>query len=155
MFHTPCKTFLVLSTMFRYRHWDRWDTPTERASKIHDIYCKSYQLFIDNPILTLRFIALGVILLEIGLWQGLKTFSKDGFQSLTRNPRGVTEALRNVARGRLGFSMGEKYEKIVLMCLEGNETAFGVEDDSRAGTGLQKEFRENIVEVLDRASRYV
>lgn len=51
--------------------------------------------------------------------------------------------------------MGERYEKLVLMCLEGHEKVFGVEYDDKRDTQLQKQFRENVVEVLEVASQYI
>lgn len=51
--------------------------------------------------------------------------------------------------------MGERYESLVLLCLEGREKTFEVENDDKRDTQLQKEFRERIVEVLKLASECV
>ncbi|RPB12606.1 hypothetical protein P167DRAFT_605742 [Morchella conica CCBAS932] len=118
-----------------YRHWERWGKPTARSAKIHDIY--------------------GVIFLEIGLWASAKTLSRDGFQSHSSDREYVRDALRKSAQGKLGFAMGERYENLVLLCLEGREERFGVQNDDKLDTQLQKEFRERIIEVLKLASECV
>lgn len=51
--------------------------------------------------------------------------------------------------------MGENFEKLVMLCLEGSEEAFGVGNDDKLDTQLQKEFREKVVEVLKLASECI
>lgn len=96
-----------------------------------------------------------MIFLEIGLWASAKTLSRDGFQSHSSDREYVRDALRKSAQGKLGFAMGERYENLVLLCLEGREERFGVQNDDKLDTQLQKEFRERIIEVLKLASECV
>lgn len=51
--------------------------------------------------------------------------------------------------------MGEKFEKLVILCLEGTEIAFGVGSDDKLDTKLQRQFRERVVEVLKLASECI
>jgi hypothetical protein len=53
-------SFNVDTNIFRniYRHPRRWGVPTESFNAIHDIY------------------ALGVVLLEIGMWRKVKTMAE-------------------------------------------------------------------------------
>jgi hypothetical protein len=45
--------------------------------------------------------------------------------------------------------MGEKYQRIVLMCLDGHETTFGVEAESKNDSKFLRTFREQVLDVLE------
>ena len=108
-----------------YRHPDRWGQPSESFSKIHDIY------------------SLGVILLEIGLWEPIihldkKEPFKDGYTTRSRLLRHATK--------RLAFYAGEQYQALVLRCLNGD---FGdLSRDDKIGSELQRQLGKHISQAL-------
>ncbi|KAL8878254.1 MAG: hypothetical protein Q9198_003895 [Flavoplaca austrocitrina] len=111
-----------------YRHPERWDYPKESFSKIHDIY------------------SLGVVLLEIGLWEPIINFDgKKGGESLKEhypNAHATKDRLVRHATKRLGFYAGEKYQELVLKCLKGE---FGdLSGDDKIGTGLQHQLGKEV-----------
>ncbi|KAH0565087.1 hypothetical protein GP486_001527 [Trichoglossum hirsutum] len=120
-----------------YRHPQRWGLPSERHAKIHDIY----------DLLS----ALGVMLLEIGLWQKCWQLDEtgNGFQDAT-DPRVVQRVFIEHAKARLGYTAGERYQKLTWLCLQGDAAkAFGIENDDKVDTKLKQALREQVVEVLD------
>ncbi|KAK3326819.1 hypothetical protein B0H66DRAFT_169662 [Apodospora peruviana] len=116
-----------------YRHPSRQQTPTQHFNKIHDIY------------------ALGVVLLEIGLWQEALSLEKGRFAKI-RDPLTIKKQLVKQAEKRLASKMGEKYKEVVLRCLEGR---FEVANDTKEELKLQQSFRCNVVDVLERAAQYL
>ncbi|KAF2248889.1 hypothetical protein BU26DRAFT_308653 [Trematosphaeria pertusa] len=113
-----------------YRHPERQGRPGRMFTKIHDVY------------------ALGVVLLEIGLWQRAITLEKNQFRT-ARDPFVIQAQLLKQAQRRLGDKMGEKYQQVVIACLTGE---FGVQNDTREDLKLQQAFRTQVVDVLERAS---
>ncbi|KAK0372059.1 hypothetical protein CLIM01_10584 [Colletotrichum limetticola] len=113
-----------------YRHPERQRSPTQTFNKIHDIY------------------ALGVVLLEIGLWQSVSSLDKSGF-SKVRDPREIQKYLIKHAERRLGWKMGEKYQRLVIRCLKGD---FGVVDDTKEDLKLQQAFRGYVVDLLQKSA---
>ncbi|KAF2866395.1 hypothetical protein BDV95DRAFT_584646 [Massariosphaeria phaeospora] len=116
-----------------YRHPERQGRPGRMFNKIHDIY------------------ALGVVLLEIGLWQRALTLEKNHFKT-ARDPFVIQAQLLKQAQRRLGDKMGEKYQQVVIACLTGQ---FGVTNDTREDLKLQQAFRTQVVDVLDRVAAYI
>jgi hypothetical protein len=55
------------------------------------------------------------------------------------------------ARRRLGFYTGEKYQRVVLSCLQG--TFEGIEVDDRLGSKLKAEFNKTVVDSLAELSQ--
>ncbi|UKZ69954.1 uncharacterized protein TrAtP1_010957 [Trichoderma atroviride] len=110
-----------------YRHPDRQQNPTQPFTKLHDIY------------------AMGVVLLEIGLWQPALALKKSGFARV--QTKTITEILIRHAEKRLGAKMGEKYQAVVLACLRGN---FQCSDDTKEDLKLQEAFRSQVVDVLEK-----
>lgn len=104
-----------------YRHPQRWNDPTESFSKIHDIY------------------ALGVILLEIGLWESVITLGRKApLMERYKDGDAAKERYLKYTKSQLGFYAGEKYQDLVRRCLEGD---FGdLSGDDKTGSGLQREF---------------
>ena len=102
-----------------YRHPDRQGPPLRSFNKIHDIY------------------ALGVVLLEIGLWQTaahVREQAEMKLESSTRfNRYDLRDAFVAVAKHDLPRLMGLPYRNAVLTCLKGefscrvHETGFGME----------------------------
>jgi hypothetical protein len=116
-----------------YRHPERQGRPGRMFTKVHDIY------------------ALGIVLLEIGLWQRAITLEKNHFKT-ARDPFVIRAQLTKQAQRRLGDKMGEKYQQVVLTCLAGD---FGVVNDTREDLKLQQAFRTQVVDVLERIASYI
>lgn len=122
-----------------YRHPERWNSPTHRFSRIHDIY------------------ALGTILLEIGLWRPLAKLSENGFsRAEDADNSAAGQAMKNAVKTqllhhaeKLPFSLGRNFRDAVVACLKGNATdGFGV--DPSDNEGLQKAFRAKVIDPLSR-----
>jgi hypothetical protein len=116
-----------------YRHPERQGRPGKVFNKIHDIY------------------ALGVVLLEIGLWQRAITLEKQGFRT-HREPKVIKAQLLRHAERRLGDKMGEKYQQVVITCLNAD---FGVRDDTKEDLKLQQAFRTQVVDVLEKIAAFI
>ncbi|OAQ97460.1 hypothetical protein LLEC1_03547 [Akanthomyces lecanii] len=116
-----------------YRHPDRQRQPSKPFSKIYDIY------------------ALGIVLLEIGLWQPALSLEKHNF-SRASEPAAIRNHMVNQANKRLGSKMGEKYKMIVLKCLQGS---FNLGGDANEDVGLQQAFRAQVVDVLRKATECI
>lgn len=112
-----------------YRHPERQGPPTRSFDKTHDVY------------------ALGVVLLEIGLWQtafAIRQHAKQAQGPAVRFDRyDLKEAFIALAKQRLSRTMGLAYRDAVLTCLMGDFTC-KVHDD-----GFEMEFYEKVVQRLD------
>ncbi|KAK5095861.1 hypothetical protein LTR70_003180 [Exophiala xenobiotica] len=127
-------TFLVDFDPSRdiYRHPQRQGAPEVSFTRKHDIY------------------ALGIVLLEIGLWKPAVSLQKDNFRDAKLNDRyEVSKQLLHHAEHRLERRVGRKYKEVVIRCLKGE---FGVVDDNREDLKLQQAFRSQVVDVLERAA---
>jgi hypothetical protein len=82
-----------------YRHPDRQGEPKASFTRLHDIY------------------ALGVVLLEIGLWQTVSSMVKE-VKIPTGRQKSVQEILKQLTKRRLAHHMGDKYMEAVLSCLD-------------------------------------
>lgn len=116
-----------------YRHPERQGEPEKMFSKIHDIY------------------ALGVVLLEIGLWEPAITLEKNGFE-YARDGYAIQSQLIKQAERRLESRVGRKYRDAVIKCLKGS---FDVVDDNKEDLKLQQAFRTQVVDVFEMAANYV
>ena len=85
-----------------YRHPRRQGLPDARFSILHDIY------------------ALGVVLLEVGIWRPLSGF--DDFSSMA--PDDIKNSLIEHANVRLPHYMGQDYADAVVKCLDGSLAGF-------------------------------
>jgi hypothetical protein len=92
---------------------------------------------------------IGVVLLEIGLWQPAITLGKNHFCT-ARDAFVIQAQLSKQAQRRLGDKMGEKYQNVVILCLTGE---FGVDADDDLKP--QQAFRTQVVDVLDRIAKAV
>ncbi|CZR43681.1 uncharacterized protein FPRO_07402 [Fusarium proliferatum ET1] len=115
-----------------YRHPARQGNPGSTFTKEHDIY------------------ALGVVLLEIGLWKTIsELFAKQISIAEDRQELPPKETIRkwllDLANGDLAQRMGKAYTSAVLACLSGR---FGVESDDEHKTGLSVAFREKVVDAI-------
>ena len=100
--------------------------------------------------------ALGIVFLEIGLWQTVTTIqgidlertikiSKEG-----EAPHVIYEKLLRQSKGRLGHKCGDRFQRIVTACLEGKSGDLGTGGSEYDGfqAELQERFHEVIVEPL-------
>lgn len=113
-----------------YRHPQRQGRPERRFSKIHDIY------------------SLGVVLLEIGLWEPALSLEKNNFINAGSGSK-IREQLIKQAERRLDGKVGKRYKEIVVKCLSSD---FGVTNDTREDLNLQQAFRAQVIDVLERAA---
>jgi hypothetical protein len=113
-----------------YKHPERQGLYHKRFTKLHDIY------------------ALGIVLLEIGIWETALKMGGDGIGD-ARNPLKVQKWYIKQAERRLETRMGKKYKDVVLKCLKGE---FGVSPgmDTQGELKLQQAFRRDVVDVLER-----
>ncbi|KAF2183705.1 hypothetical protein K469DRAFT_667957 [Zopfia rhizophila CBS 207.26] len=82
-----------------YRHPDRQGEPRISFTRLHDLY------------------ALGVVLLEIGLWQTVSSMVKE-VQVRSGGQRSVTNILKQLTKRRLSHHMGPTYAEAVLSCID-------------------------------------
>ncbi|KAJ5681825.1 uncharacterized protein N7477_001765 [Penicillium maclennaniae] len=111
-----------------YRHPARQGRPTQQFSRLHDIY------------------ALGVVLLEIGLWVTLSRLMNAKIREAESSgrlprPKKVVEDLVMLAAQGLPKEMGMGYTNAVLACLKGDFR--GTE-----GPSLAMDFQNKVVDVL-------
>lgn len=101
-----------------YRHPQTWGKPTTNFQKMHDIY------------------SLGVVLLEIGLWQPVAALEKAQFRDLVYSDRfDVQELFQTEAARRLPFGLGSAYAEVVRKCLMGRFDVLPGEDEGSLSQG--------------------
>ncbi|RFU74988.1 hypothetical protein TARUN_7270 [Trichoderma arundinaceum] len=112
-----------------YRHPERQGKPKRQFSRIHDIY------------------ALGVVLLEIGLWRTVSQLFDKQINEVRQTAetkllkaKDVTTTLTSLARKELPKEMGERYASAVLACLTGD---FHKDSDVE----LSLDMKEKVVDV--------
>ena len=111
-----------------YRHPDRQGQPRETHTKYHDIY------------------SLGVVLLEIGLWQPASEF-QDFRPSVDRlTPEHMRKILITNAKDRLHHYMGSEYQGAVLKCLNGEIRP--EMDNVRDALQLAENFRGQVIDSI-------
>jgi hypothetical protein len=86
-----------------------------------------------------------------GLWQPALSLDKSNFSNV-KDPMAIRKHLIRHAEKRLGSKMGEKYQNVVLTCLEGG---FDVANDTKDDLKLQQAFRSQVVDVLEKASEFI
>lgn len=112
-----------------YRHPVRWGTPTERFGKAHDIY------------------ALGVILLELGLWERVDTIDRGTLKDeAARGGLAVKKKLLKHTEQRLDFYMGTGYMKAVKICLSGTLDEI---PDFQVQAEFSREVTDRIAEIVE------
>ncbi|KAF2147002.1 uncharacterized protein K452DRAFT_354493 [Aplosporella prunicola CBS 121167] len=116
-----------------YRHPERQGRPGKMFNKIHDIY------------------ALGVVLLEIGLWERAINLERNNFRT-ARDPWVIKEQLLKQAKRRLGDKMGVRYRDVVVKCLTAD---FEVVNDTKDDLKLQQAFRVQVVNVLEAGANFL
>ena len=112
-----------------YRHPERAGQPTVTFNKLHDIY------------------ALGVVLLEIGLWQSALSIYDNACENLregvSMSRNGIKNMFIEVAKRRLPHHMGEPYVAAVLSCLSGELQNVAADQD------FYMKFHEKVVQNLN------
>lgn len=122
-----------------YRHPQTWGKPTTNFQKMHDIY------------------SLGVVLLEIGLWQPVAALEKTQFRDLVYSDRfDVQELFQTEAARRLPFGLGSAYAEVVRKCLTGRFDVLPGEDEGSLSQGeYQNQVRNsNPSSLLPPGDRY-
>jgi hypothetical protein len=117
-----------------YRHPRRQGLPDERFSILHDIY------------------ALGVVLLEIGIWRPLGGFGD--FSAMS--PDDIKKTLIENGDQRLPHYMGKEYTDAMVACLEGSlarplsneEQDQPLSSENRAK--VQMAFWDGVIEVIEK-----
>ena len=120
-----------------YRHPKRQGAPVERFDQEHDIY------------------AVGVVLLEIGLWKTVTSIFERHIQRALRGesviePEDIKDELLKLARKYLPMEMGTKYCQAVQKCLSGD---FGILRDDEQRTNLALAFRHQVLDLIDAGSQ--
>ncbi|KAL7920909.1 hypothetical protein ACQKWADRAFT_297059 [Trichoderma austrokoningii] len=112
-----------------YRHPDRQGKPKRQFSRIHDLY------------------ALGVVLLEIGLWRTVSQLFDKQIHEIRQTAetkllkaKDVAATLTSLAKRELPKEMGERYASAVLACLTGD---FRKESDVE----LSLDVKDRVVDV--------
>lgn len=116
-----------------YRHPERQGKPTRQFNRSHDIY------------------ALGVVLLEIGLWKTVSQFFEKAIkdaQKIGRLPKAkdVRGAFLTLAQRELPKEVGESYASAVVACLSSK-----FKTDSNMELSL--DFKERVVDALNRGRK--
>ncbi|RAO68475.1 uncharacterized protein BHQ10_004487 [Talaromyces amestolkiae] len=117
-----------------YRHPKRQGKPEDNFDIEHDLY------------------ALGLVLLEIGVWETISVmFGTEIDQATACNQLPEAEGLRTAyiqkAYAKLSKEMGEAYMTAVIKCLTGFEVGTEEEDEDRRSS-LILAYRENVVKVV-------
>jgi hypothetical protein len=115
-----------------YRHPVRQGYPQVKFNVEHDIY------------------ALGVVLLEIGLWETVSSIFKNQLDKATAQrrlppPEMIREDMIEKARSCLPREMGDLYARSVERCLSGE---FGVHDENEDKAVLSAAFRETVMDAI-------
>lgn len=109
-----------------YRHPKRQGPARQGHRKIHDIY------------------SLGVVLLEIGLWQ-CATSIVPIRQGKNFNVTDMVQRLIDAADSRLAHYAGSSYRDAVIVCLTGG---FNIQMDDVIESRLDQAFKENVIDKL-------
>lgn len=111
-----------------YRHPARQDDPTEGFNKEHDLY------------------AVGVVLLEIGMWKTIYTVYKSQLEGPQKwDATKVKDQMMTLAGTRLPSEMGTRYAEAVRFCIGG----FGIVQDDKDRTNLGLAFRQHVLDLLE------
>lgn len=113
-----------------YRHPNRQGPPSVSFNKAHDLY------------------SLGVVLLEIGVWQTAMSMRRDALKKEGIRDPGTPGPMQEVylgnARDRLGHAMGTAYREAVVSCLSGEFASFLDKDKDNFTMVFQKKVVEKV-----------
>ncbi|KAF4414639.1 kinase-like (PK-like) [Fusarium acutatum] len=125
-----------------YRHPERWGTPREMFRQSHDVYGERLLLLPSSVTKSLKrhcfanlaiLLALGVVLLEIGLWEAAEDLISR-LRDSQRTPKHVKAFLRRQVDERLVHQCGDIFATAVRRCLKWH---FDVEVPSYASDQLR------------------
>lgn len=109
-----------------YRHPDREGEPRVSFTKLHDLY------------------ALGIVLLEIGLWQTTASMVKEvTVRSGRQSSVSVQSILKQLCKRRLSHHMGPMYAQAVLCCIDDRF------EHQIADMGWPMQFHDEVIKKLD------
>ncbi|RBR09917.1 hypothetical protein FVER53590_25664 [Fusarium verticillioides] len=113
-----------------YRHPDRQGLPTVKFNKAHDLY------------------SLGVVLLEIGVWQTAASMREDYLDEYNLKASGkVTSEIKNLflknAEDRLAHTMGSAYKQAVIACISGEFEPLSDRND------FALQFQEKVIKNIE------
>jgi hypothetical protein len=88
---------------------------------------------------------LGVILLELGLWERVDQLDKGALLAppMAADPWAVQQRILKHASRRLGFYAGDRYRDVVVGCLSGSWGEQG-NSDGAPSEGLPRSFEEAV-----------
>ncbi|KAI1085135.1 hypothetical protein F5B20DRAFT_131458 [Whalleya microplaca] len=109
-----------------YRHPNRQGPSRRGHRKIHDIY------------------SLGVVMLEIGLWQTASDMIDPRLKP-SMKPPGLQKMFQLASSNRLPHYIGESYASAVGTCLL---SSFGVDIDDERGSFLARAFEHQVINKL-------
>lgn len=112
-----------------YRHPERQGAVQKGHMKKHDLY------------------SLGVVLLEIGLWQNAIDMVVANSSRPNQSQPAMQSVLQKSCRERLAHFAGETYQRAVDACLSSD---FGVDFDDGSGSNLARAFQARVVDRLER-----
>ncbi|CAG8953482.1 hypothetical protein HYFRA_00010232 [Hymenoscyphus fraxineus] len=115
-----------------YRHPSRQGNSRKGHRKIHDIY------------------SLGVVLLEIGLWQCAADIVYPSHKKPIPSGADMQKKLQTAARDRLGHYMGEAYKESVEKCLA---ASFDVNMDDENESKLARMFQKKVINSISQGVR--
>jgi hypothetical protein len=125
--------FVVELSSDVYKHPSRQGPSREGHRKTHDMY------------------SLGVVLLEIGMWQSaMQIATQRQKQKLAVSV--MKDRLQLAASERLSHYAGVSYQQATLTCLGGE---FNVEFDDRLESNLAKSFQAKVIDPLSRSARLI
>jgi hypothetical protein len=110
-----------------YRHPDRQGSSRKSHLKIHDLY------------------SLGVVLLEIGLWEPAIDIVKRKQRNTTLSGELIRKELMRSCSERLGHYMGHAYREAVRTCLAGDLIP---DVDDRNQSHLSRRFQKRVIDEL-------
>ncbi|CAG8973486.1 hypothetical protein HYALB_00002811 [Hymenoscyphus albidus] len=115
-----------------YRHPSRQGNSRKGHRKIHDIY------------------SLGVVLLEIGLWQCAADIVYPSHKKPIPSGADMQKKLQTAVRDRLGHYMGEEYKDSVEKCLA---ASFDVKMDDENESQLTRMFQKKVINSISQGVR--
>jgi hypothetical protein len=92
--------------------------------------------------------SLGLVLLEIGIWDSISIFNKDSY-----DPHAFTERLLRVCKRDLGHRMGAIYTDVVIRCIEGIQCEQNNEEESEEESRRSDELMDMYWSVLNELSK--
>jgi hypothetical protein len=137
--------------------------PKEDVHEIPRYIWLALLVILVSGVLLTEALALGVVLLEIGLWQTVASNTGISLAATVKNappgeaPKQIYDKLLHQAKGRLGHRCGDRFRDITAKCLEGEAGDLGdvALPHDKLMTGLQEKYRQSVVEPLAKLAEAV